>query len=88
MEHVATYRYISDDADIEGTFYVKATAGDADTAAIQAADKLCFMLAQWCMSSSDGYQVPFDMTGIQPTDPELAVEQAVNEAEIAAYGWF
>ena len=28
------------------------------------------------------------MTGIQPTDPELAVEQAIHEAEIAAYKEF
>ena len=57
MEYVATYRYISDD--IEGTFYVKASAGDVDTAAIQAADKLCFfMLAQCVCRRLTGMKCP------------------------------
>ena len=89
MEHCTTYRYVRNDAKVEAIIHIVTEAGDADTAQVRAQDEFNWFLAQLCMSSSDGYEVPFDRTGCQPTDPELAAEQAeeraVHEAEIAAY---
>ena len=85
MKYVATYRFLSDDADMEASFHVEVEAGDEDTAAVQAHDKLCWQMAQWCSSSTS---VAFDFTGIRPSDPVEAMELAVHEAEIAAYKEF
>ena len=59
MKYVATYRFLSDDADMEASFHVEVEAGDEDTAAVQAHDKLCWQMAQWCSSSTS---VAFDFT--------------------------
>ena len=97
MEYCTTYRYVETDektknVTVEAIIHIVTEAGDADTAALRAQDEFNWVMAKWCMSSSDGNEVPFDMTGCQPTDPELAAEQAeeeaVHEAEIAAYGYF
>lgn len=82
MKYVATYRYIAPDADMEASFHVEVEAGDEDTAAIQAHDKVCWLLSSWCEQSTT---VAFDFTGLRPSDPVEAEELAIHEAEIAAY---
>ena len=82
MKFVATYRFISDDASTEASFHLEVEAGDEDTAAMQAHDKLGWLLATWCEQSTS---TAFDFTGLRPSDPLEAEELAVHEAEIAAY---
>ena len=84
-KYVASYRFISDDASMEASFHIEVEAGDEDTAAIKAHDQLCFTMAQWCSMS---HEVAFDFTGLRPSDPAMAEEYAVHEAEIAAYKEF
>lgn len=82
MRFVATYRFISDDASTEASFHLEVEAGDEDTAAIQAHDKLGWLLATWCEQSTT---VAFDFTGLRPSNPVEAEEWAIREAEVAAY---
>ena len=82
MKFVATYRFISDDASTEASFHLEVEAGDEDTAAMQAHDKLGWLLATWCEQSTS---TAFDFSGLRPSDPLEAEELAIHEAEIAAY---